>query len=258
LRRKGSDLKVKVTMPVDHKFLTHNFGNGFETHNAILNITPDYEPEVLIIGTFNPDTPGNNDSDFYYSRNYFWPAFKNLFVHNATELQQRRDNADPRNPSTEEIFQICRRLKLTFADLIKQVGHNGNAVIEMHGNIVNLHDEAFNLIDDIDLLALHALGQINWGTDDILAYIQVHPTIHSIYFSRKPVGVWGHQWLRIVNHPSTERKHKVNIYTPAGRRIPNPVMSGLLNRWLFNENPNFGRLKHQWLLEHNVNLQAFE
>jgi len=52
-------------MPVNHRFLEHDFGNGFQTHNAILDKTP-YEPEVLFVGTFNPDVP-TNPSDFFYS-----------------------------------------------------------------------------------------------------------------------------------------------------------------------------------------------
>jgi hypothetical protein len=72
-------------MPIRHKFYQTNFGNGYATHNAILDTTP-YKPEVMIVGTFNPDTPNNNFADFFYGRNFFWTAFKNLFVHNAVVI----------------------------------------------------------------------------------------------------------------------------------------------------------------------------
>ncbi len=52
-------------MSIQHKFYQTSFGNGFETHNAILDITP-YKPEVMIVGTFNPDTPNANYADFFY------------------------------------------------------------------------------------------------------------------------------------------------------------------------------------------------
>jgi hypothetical protein len=36
-------------MPIFHKFHLTNQDNGFETHNAILDVTP-YDPELMFIG----------------------------------------------------------------------------------------------------------------------------------------------------------------------------------------------------------------
>src|SRR5258708_1789519 len=111
-------------MPIFHKFQFTNWANGFETTNAILDITP-YKPKVMFIGTFNPQTPNANFADFFYGRNYFWPGLKNLFIHNGVVIASRRmpPNGIPPahnllDPTLAEIFCICLKLQLTFADLI--------------------------------------------------------------------------------------------------------------------------------------------
>ena len=38
-------------MPFTHKYQQHNFENGFQTHNSILD-TVNYDPEVIFIGTY--------------------------------------------------------------------------------------------------------------------------------------------------------------------------------------------------------------
>lgn len=83
-------------MPIQHKFKEVDFENRFQTHNAILDVTP-YKPEVLILGTFNPNTPGNPFVDFFYGRNYLWTGFKNLFIHNNVVITRKRIGGNTRN-----------------------------------------------------------------------------------------------------------------------------------------------------------------
>lgn len=56
-------------MEIKHIFYDQDFGDGFSTHGLILE-TP-YLPEIMIIGTFNPDTPKTNFADFFYERIIF-------------------------------------------------------------------------------------------------------------------------------------------------------------------------------------------
>src|SRR5947209_2470415 len=113
-------------MSIFHKNIQSNWKNGFATHNAILDMTL-YNPEILFIGTFNPGTENDNFSDFFYGRNYFWTAFKNYFIHNKIQINKRRMPTNGRksnsilDPEIAEIFTICTRLKLSFADLILKV-----------------------------------------------------------------------------------------------------------------------------------------
>ena len=76
-------------MTLLHKYQQHDFLNGFQTHNSILDIVP-YEPEVLFIGTYNHGWSWNN-SDFFYGRSmYMWTVLGNLFEYNNNYLVSPR------------------------------------------------------------------------------------------------------------------------------------------------------------------------
>jgi len=244
-------------MPILHKFYQTNWNNGFQTHNAILDVTP-YEPEVMFVGTYNPDIPGNA-ADLFYGRNYFWTAFKNLFVHNAVIIQQRRDHTNPTNPTLNEVFDLCKELKLTFVDLIQGVLHNNNPVYNLlPGNRVQFAGQNISLINDNGLHQLDILGQVNWNTQNIIDYLCNHPTIKTIYFTRRPTGIWLPHWNMIVNHNCMKGRVLTNIFTPSGQGRPVfHSMTRLLNHWVHNNNNNFGKLDNNWLIRHRVNPNNF-
>lgn len=244
-------------MPILHKFYQANFANGFETHNAILDVTP-YKPEVMFIGTFNPSIPGNN-ADFFYGRNYFWSGFKNLFVNNTPLILTRRDAAIPFNPTLLEIFELCQRLKLTFADLIQGVLNKDNPTYNLlSGNRVNFGGDSISLIEDNGLMLLDGMGQVSWNTQNIIKYLCEHPEIKTIYFTRRPTGIWAAHWSLIVNNPCMKGRNLTNIYTPSGLALRGvPRMVALLHHWVHNMNPNFGRLDNTWLINNGVNLGNF-
>lgn len=229
-------------MPISHKFKTCNWGNGFATNSAILDSTP-YEPEVLFLGTFNPDTPNANHADFFYGRNFFWPALKNLFIHNHVVVDHRRMRTigNPPailNPTLHEIFELCKQLKLSFADLVSDVLHVGNPnyQLQQNDNVIVAGNE-YNLIQDGQnkeiggLEQLDIIGQVNWNNDSIIAYLKNHPTIRTVYFTRGPRGIWLRKWNLIKNDPLLSRVQFINIYTPSGRRLKNPQMNNLLFKW---------------------------
>ena len=256
-------------MSIQHKFYERNFGNGFETHNAILDITP-YKPEVMIVGTFNPGTTHDNFADFFYGRNYFWTAFKNLFVPNIvllTHTRMPRKGAPPAvlNPTLPEILELCINLKLTFADLIFEVLNNNNPDYQLRQNDnVIINGAEYNLIQDGQnrdiggLQQLNALGQVNWNTQNIINYLCNNPQITTIYFTRQPTGIWAEQWNLIINHNCMAGRLTTNIYTPSGLGLKGkPRMNALLNHWVHNNNPKFGRLDNNWLTNNNVDMNNF-
>jgi hypothetical protein len=243
-------------MPIFHKFFQTNWNNGFETHNAILDITP-YKPEVMFVGTFNPAIPGNA-ADFFYGRNYFWPALKNLFIPDDFNINQRRDRTLPTSPTLYEIFELCWRLKLTFADLIQSVLYNNNPVYDLlPRNRVHYDARDISLIEDNGLALLSGTGQVDWNTKNIIKYLCNNPQIKTIYFTRQPTGIWASHWNAIKNHNCMVGRNFTNIYTPSGRRLRTPVMNNLLNRWVHNNNPNFYKLDNNWLTNNNVNINNF-
>lgn len=257
-------------MPIPHKFYETNFENGYATNNAILDVTP-YKPEVLILGTFNPATPNANFADFFYGRNFFWPAFKNLFVTYDLNLQNRRmpQRGNPPailNPTLPEIFEICLHLKLTFADLVLEVLHFNNPHYQLLQNdSVILNGQEFNLIQDGQhdniggLQQLNNLQQVNWNTQNIINYLCDNPQIKSIYFTRRPNGIWAEQWNQIVNHDCMNGRLLTNLFTPSGQGGPVfHSMSELLKHWVHNENPNFGKLDTNWLNDLGVNINNYQ
>lgn len=261
-----------MIMPIQHKFLQKDFKNRFQTHNAILDVTP-YKPEVMIIGTFNPDTPNANFADFFYGRNFLWTGFKNLFLHNAVVLPKRRMHqiGQPPNildPTLPEIFELCCKLKLTFSDLISEVLHVNEPQYQLlHNDNVLLDDQEYNLIQDErkeNVYGLHQLdnlqpnSQVNWNTRNIIKYLCDNPQIRSIYFTRRPTGIWANHWNQIVNDSCMSGRNLTNIFTPSGAGSPvSRSMERLLNHWVHNVTPNFGKLDNDWLINKGVTLSNF-
>lgn len=250
-------------MAIQHKFYQTDFGNGFQTHNAILDILP-YEPEVLIIGTFNPRTENANFADFFYGRNYFWPAFKNLINNNATlfnrRMPQRGMPPAILNPSVSEILDICFTLKLSFSDLILEVMHNNQPQYDSRRNDnIIFNGQEFNLIQDgikdgiNGLQQLNVQDQIHWNTQNILVYLKQNPQIKYIYLTRQPTGLWGIQWHQIINDECMRDRIITNLFTPSGQGRPvfNSMLR-LLKHWVDNDNPNFGKLDNDWLLRNGI------
>jgi len=256
-------------MPIFHKFFQTDFTGGFSTHNAIIDTTP-YKPEVMIVGTFNPDSPHANFADFFYGRNCLWPAFKNLFIHNQTILTGRRMPPNgvaipPFDPTLEEILELCNKLKLTFTDLVGGVLHQGEPEYELlqNDNVI-INGQEYNLILDSQqngiggLQQLNGIGQVMWNTEHIISYLIENPQIKDIYITRRPTGVWAGQWNAIVNHHNLQERNFTNIFTPSAQGAPvHRSMERLLHHWVHNENPNFGTLNNDWLEHHGVNIQNF-
>lgn len=251
-------------MPIFHKFynvppppIGIAWDNRFQTHNAILDVTP-YEPEVMFIGTYNPDIPGN-PADFFYGRNYFWTGFKNLFTDIDVMILQKRIYTNPKNPTLFEIFALCEKLKLTFADLIQAVLHNNNPIYNLvPRNKVYYTGQDISLINDNGLQQLDGMGQVDWNTENIINYLCVHPKIKTIYFTRQPVGIWANHWNAIKNHPCLIGRNLINIYTPAGLGLAGtPRMTALLHHWVHYIGNRFGRIDRAWLLANGAKPSNF-
>jgi len=242
-------------MAITHKFYQENFGNGFETVNAVLNVT--YKPEIMIIGTYNPCVPTNN-ADFFYGRNFFWTGIKNLITHNELVILQKRNFTNPLNPTLPEIFELCQSLKLSFADLILQVFPNTNDYELLPRNKVNFNGQNISLINDNGLAQLNQMGQVDWNINNIVRYLNENPSIKRIYFTRKATGIWNQPWNQIVEQANAEDRIFTNIFTPSGQGRPvYHSMSRLLNHWVHNQNPNFGKIDNEWLVAKGVILNNF-
>ncbi|PQJ08956.1 hypothetical protein CJD36_021340 [Flavipsychrobacter stenotrophus] len=242
-----------------HLFLKKDHFNentGFQTRNAILTLTP-YAPKVLMIGTYNDGGNANNQADFFYGRNYFWPIFEN-FSQNNRALSQRRfaanqqgiANANP--PTLQRILILCSQFKLTFADLIQDV-------------LIPLPNH-----DDTYLNQAVGAGQTTNNHENIAKFINDTPSIEDVYLTTALQG-YPHLnglWEYIVQHSRgnvTFRK----ILTPSGRgnipAIPNQVsaVQKIARYWVWVNDPaspngvvmnaTFHQMNHEWLIQSGVN-----
>jgi hypothetical protein len=254
-------------MAIEHKFLNHDWKNGFWTENAILK-TDKYLPEVLFIGTNNPKTPNANFADFFYGRNYFWTGFKNLVNGNfniqGTRMPRRGRPSLILNPTIDEIFNFCEQFKMSFADLNSKVLLDHEKIDFLNNDNVILNNIEYNLINDGVRKGIHGLaqldiiGEVEWNTDNIIKFINDNSSIKYVYLTRKPTGIWGVKFNEIINKTTNQNICFSNIFTPSGQGAPvlNSI-NRLINHWLFNNNPNFGILNHNWLQNSGAQINNF-
>jgi len=261
-------------MKINHKFLSvnqhqnnFNWDNRFYTENAILKNIDIYKPEIMFLGTFNPELQ-NNPADFFYGRNFFWTAFKNLFYKEQIILKKQRLAFNPYDPSLEEIFQLCIRLKLTFSDLVNSIfndQNNNQIIVRNNKEFISFGKIEYNPISDGDLQKLDRIQKVDWNTDNIINYLNNNKQILKIYLTRQNNFCWQTQVNRIANEfPEIEI---VPIYTPSAQGgalhkqtgiYGDGKMSPLLRHWTQNNNGNYGNLNHNnWLTNNGVDINNF-
>lgn len=237
-------------MPIQHKFYQTNFGNGFETHSAILDGTP-YDPEVLIIGTFNPNTNGqHNLANFFYGRdNYLIPL-----IHGIFNLQTTYNQLPPYN---DILWPLCNKLKLSFADLITTVFPANNNALLPNTNKLVVNGITYNLLKDLHLISIDSLGQIIWNVESIANYINNTPSIKYVMLTQKSDTVFRDKFMEIKKLCANNRISFRSIYTPTGQSLSGkPRDLFLAIQWLIEQDNNEqlpSGFDINWLHSHNVN-----
>jgi len=267
-------------MPLKHKYLVHDFGNGFQTNNSILNKVP-YDPEVIFIGTFNHGWSWNQ-SDFFYGRGmYMWPILANLFIHGQNNLINQR-TINNNEPTKEQIFEICQKGRIVFADIVKGIKDEIHSVKLENENCILVNNEyrwetrsVFNKrIGEYSDAHLDNLGENNWLDDnvnEIIRYINNTRSIKYIYFTFKS----GHWIVRKLNEIKKGIRPDVkscSIFTPTGngflKNIEQPFQErtwGITHCWVWNGlkhsvpiyRPDYGHLDHYWLRSKGINPDNF-
>ena len=250
-------------MTLNHKFYKYDFYNGFATNDAILNVLP-YEPEVIFIGTFNPDWNWNLADMFYGSGMYMWSILSNLFLHKSNLIEKaRQENI---NPTLDEIFEVCRIGKITFADIIIGV----DATVEVHSHeklcIVGGSFEWDSYKDK----QLEYMAAKDWLIDNatgIINYINSTPSIKYVYFTFKS-GIWLVKKMNEILSRITV-SDKGSIFTPSGNGfgslLPNHLskIASLTHCWIWNDvdksvnKTGYIHLSHEWLISKGVPINLF-
>lgn len=267
-------------MPFLHKYQQHNFNNGFQTHNSILDTIP-YKPEVIFIGTYNHGWSWN-PSDFYYGRGmYMWTSLGNLFLYGHNNLiKQRTFNND--EPTFKQLFEICIKGKIVFADIVKGIKEHIPAVELEDENcvLVNnqyrwetrmINNKRIGEYSDTHLDNLAQNGWLDDNVDAIIKYINETHSIKHIYFTFKS-GIWLVDKLNEIRRRVRNNVSCCSIFTPTangfGGQIAPPFHErawGLTHCWVWNgvnhnipiNRPNYGHLDHQWLIDKGVNPNNF-
>lgn len=140
-------------MPCRHKFI-----NNLSCTNI------DYQPKILIIGTFNPEWPTDNYANWFYGRtnnNYFWETLPRMF--NEDSLLKLNHIAWKK---------FCALKKIIITDLISSIND---------ANEDNLtHFEIISKFRDIEF-AKHFNG---FEMTNILGILENNPSIEKVFFTR--------------------------------------------------------------------------
>lgn len=263
-------------MAVEHIFKNKTWklkDEEFITENAILSKVP-YSPKILFLGTFNPMQLGNNPN-FFYGRNYFWPAMFNLFVYKKYYSFDRLDSKKAPKIPIEKMLEFCKNHQIVFADLISEILHNGNHSyqwIKSTGRgrpTINLkyNNSFYNLIQDTDkakngvnikgLNSLETENQINWNTQRIIQYIIQNEEINTVYITCNPSGYFKVKWNEIKEFNYNRSVVFRRIFTPSGQGSGEGIvtMVYIIKHWLgkYGVTNNYEGLDLDWIKEKLTN-----
>jgi len=198
----------------------HKFNENLNLENL------DFEPEVLIVGTFNPAWPENNQATWFYgrtARNYFWDVLPALYVEPGLRNSSWQDK-----PAAWKEF--CSSRKVAITDLIccindadEQNNHHQLLLSDYSdSNIVN-HFKDFEFTDVVGLL-------------------QQFPSIKYVYLTTKgQIPFFNEIWISIENYCANSGVRCRRLLTPSGSaryQIPEgfvpqfPVYNGVLANFI--------------------------
>lgn len=257
-------------MSIYHKFQEYDFGNNFQTHNSILDEVP-YEPEVIFIGTFNHGWSWNQ-SDFFYGRGmYMWTVLGNLFL-NDHNIFVRRRSITNNEPNYNQLFEICKKGKIVFADIVKGVRDDISTIENATNQSVLVNNEyVWRSYKDGPL---DYMGDRRWledNVDEIIKYINKTKSIKHIYFTFRS-GDWIIEKLKKIKSSVRKDVSSCSIFTPTvngfGRNLAAPFNErawSLAHCWIWNglkhelpiSRPGFGHLDHEWLRSKEIDPYVF-
>lgn len=156
----------------------------------------DFEPETLIIGTFNPEWPGSNTAEWFYGRtadSCFWDILPRLY--GQPSLIQSA-------PAAWKEF--CRSNKIALTDLISEL-EDANPAKAAHSRILGgFADKA--LIYNFE----------DFAYVSVVKLLQSHPSIRNVYITRGITeAFWRHLWNPIAHYCSVHQLHAKVLLTPS-------------------------------------------
>ncbi len=155
-----------------------------------------WQPDTLIVGTFNPSWDDNNPAQWFYGRthnNFFWEVLPR--VYNQPSLIKG---------SWQEWLTFCQLHNVAITDLISSVNdadeHNTD------------HRRIISKFTDQDIESRFKDRQ--WV--DVCALLERFPSIQNIYLTRGNAGIWANQWNVIRSYCHKHGKRCETLLTPSG------------------------------------------
>jgi hypothetical protein len=204
-------------MPCKHKFL------------ADLSCTVSYKPDILIIGTFNPEWPVDNYASWFYGRtnnNYFWEILPRMF-----------NDCSLRHSGPKRWKEFCSLKNIVITDLITSINDANEENPEHFEIISKFRDADFaNYFKEIEMT-------------NVLKIIEDNPTIKKVFFTRQDgVGMFDNQINIIDRHCKNKKIHFSRLLTPSAnarfqmngwhpqtpnldRTLPNFIYESWLSKW---------------------------
>lgn len=179
-------------MACDHKFRNQLYLRGL-----------DFEPETLIVGTFNPSWPEGNSAEWFYGRthdeygnqnNNFWDVLPRIYSESSLI-----------NASVNDWKAFCRRHQIAITDLIDSIG-DADEQNPQHVNLLrNFSDK--NIAKEFT----------RHSTVNIVQILRDHPTIQNIYLTRGTGETfWRRLWRPVVQYADLHDKYECRLLTPSG------------------------------------------
>jgi hypothetical protein len=173
-------------MPCIHKFSDYLYLNKV-----------DFEPETLIIGTFNPSWPQNNYANWFYGRtdkNNFWDVLPRLY-----------SNTSLINNSHNDWKLFCSKNKIAITDLIYSVD---DALPDNKEHQKWLSDYSDKNIAE----KFHRHTCV-----DIISLIAKYSSIRNVYLTRSAnEKFWKEKWKPIAKYCSEKNIASTCLLTPSG------------------------------------------
>jgi hypothetical protein len=173
-------------MPCNHKF------------QQFLNLERlDFDPTVLIVGTFNPAWPNNNNAEWFYGRvrnNYLWDVLPRLFHYDL----------NLRTSTSLEWKEFCSVNRVALTDLLYSID-DADVENSEHQEILSTYLDT----SIADYFSTFTFTKIN-------SLLEKHPSIKNIYLTRqKGVPLFDNQWKLVEDYATHNSLHVKNLLTPS-------------------------------------------
>lgn len=169
--------------------------NKFQHYLDLTKI--DFEPDTLVVGTFNPAWPVGNTAEWFFGRttsNYFWDVLPRLYGEPSLT-----------DATKAEWQQFCRDKRIAITDMISTIDDAEPANREHAKILGGFSDDAIAYhFDDFDLV-------------DIVQILQRRPTIRNVYLTRGVTeAFWRHLWNPAMQYSNVHQLHERKLLTPTG------------------------------------------